>query len=101
LATMTWNNVHTPEMRLVKGLDVRIAVEAQNAHKDRTKRAEDDRLRRAPKMLTNRLRGGDQVVGGRGGECERGFQERFASELCIGLSVLVSQLSNHGGEGAA
>jgi hypothetical protein len=59
LATMTCDNVHTPEMHLVRGLDVPIAVEAHDTDEVRAKRAEDDRLRRAPKLVTNRLRRGD------------------------------------------
>jgi hypothetical protein len=91
LSTVAGYDVHAPEVHLVRGLDVPIAVETRNADEARAKGTEYDALWRAPQVLANRLGRTKKVVVGRSGERERRIQQSLASDLDVGLRVGLSQ----------
>jgi hypothetical protein len=91
-------NVHAPKMYLVGGLEVAVAEQAYRADETMLKRAENNPLRSAPKLLTNCVSRGGEVVGGRGAEGEWRVLESVSPQLCICLGVVVSQLSDHSAE---
>ena len=87
-AAMRGLDVHAPNVRLVGGLEVPVAEQANGTDETIFEGAENDRLRRAPQLLTNRLERRGDVVRWRGGERQRRIQQSFASELDIGLGVV-------------
>ena len=66
------------------------SVQAHRTNEMVPNRTDNDGLWSTPKQLTNRLRRGSDVVRGRRGERKRRVQQRFAPEVCVGLSVVVS-----------
>jgi hypothetical protein len=68
-----------------------VAIHAYRTDEIILKCADDHKFRVAPKLLANCLRVGKEIIGRRGRERKRRVQQRLAPELCIDLSVVVSQ----------
>ena len=95
LPPMAGRDVHAPQVRFVRGLEMTVSIQSDCAHKVTPKRPDDHRLRRKVKLFPNRFGSGREVVRRRRGKRQRGIQQRFPPELDVGLSVVVSKFSNH------